>query len=67
MISDIAFWELAVFGVALAYIISVLLIRTETSHRKSNRRQNERRLCPQVVAIERRQDRSERRSRDTRA
>ena len=67
MIGDITFWELALYGVALTYLISVLLIRTETSQRKSNRRQNERRLCPQVVAIERRQDRSERRTRDRRA
>lgn len=66
MIGEITSLEFALFGVALTYVITVIFMRTEKSQRKGARRQGERRLCAQLVVIERRRN-SERRTTQRRA
>jgi len=47
---DINYWYLAILVATLVYIIPVLIIRVGI-----DRRQNDRRVCVQMVEVERRQ------------
>lgn len=64
MLGDITSLELVGISVFLAYIGTVLVVRAEKNRRKISRRQGERRILIQAVALERR--RNERRIADRR-